>query len=42
MCRAALETEEGGQKAEAVNNGIVYLKFTFGVRVRSKGVTERI
>lgn len=25
MCRAALETEEGGQKAEAVNNGIVYL-----------------
>lgn len=25
MCRAALETEEGGVKAEAVNDGIVYL-----------------
>lgn len=25
MCRAALETEEGGVKAEAVNNGIMYL-----------------
>lgn len=25
MCRAALETEDGGVKAEAVNNGIVYL-----------------
>lgn len=25
MCRAALETEDGGTKAEAVNNGIVYL-----------------
>ena len=25
MCRAALESEEGGEKAEAVNDGIVYL-----------------
>lgn len=25
MCRAALETEEGGVKAKAVNDGIVYL-----------------
>lgn len=25
MCRAALESEEGGNKAEAINNGIVYL-----------------
>jgi len=25
MCRAALESEEGGQKAKAVNDGIVYL-----------------
>lgn len=25
MCRAALETEETGMKAEAVNDGIVYL-----------------
>ena len=25
MCRAVLETEEGGIKAEAVNDGIVYL-----------------
>lgn len=25
MCRAVLETEDGGIKAEAVNNGIVYL-----------------
>lgn len=25
MCRATLETEEGGVKAEAVNDGIVYL-----------------
>ncbi len=25
MCRAALESEEGGLKAEAVNDGIVYL-----------------
>ena len=25
MCRAALEREEGGVKAEAVNDGIVYL-----------------
>ena len=25
MCRAALESEEGGVKAEAVNHGIVYL-----------------
>ncbi len=25
MCRASLETEEGGVKAEAVNDGIVYL-----------------
>jgi hypothetical protein len=25
MCRAVLETEEGGLKAEAVNDGIVYL-----------------
>lgn len=25
MCRAALETEESGMKAEAVNDGIVYL-----------------
>ena len=25
MCRAVLETEDGGVKAEAVNDGIVYL-----------------
>ncbi|MEC4047839.1 hypothetical protein OX284_000230 [Flavobacterium sp. SUN046] len=25
MCRAALESEDGGTKAEAVNDGIVYL-----------------
>jgi hypothetical protein len=25
MCRAVLETEEGGGQAEAVNDGIVYL-----------------
>lgn len=25
MCRAVLETEEGGVKAESVNDGIVYL-----------------
>jgi hypothetical protein len=25
MCRAALESQEGGVKAEAVNDGIVYL-----------------
>ena len=25
MCRAALESEDGGVKAEAVNDGIVYL-----------------
>ncbi len=25
MCRAALESEEGGEKAAAVNDGIVYL-----------------
>jgi hypothetical protein len=25
MCRAALESEESGVKAEAVNDGIVYL-----------------
>jgi hypothetical protein len=25
MCRAVLETEDGGVKAEAVNNGIMYL-----------------
>ncbi|AWI27201.1 hypothetical protein HYN49_05555 [Flavobacterium pallidum] len=25
MCRAVLETEDGGQKGEAVNDGIVYL-----------------
>jgi hypothetical protein len=25
MCRAVLENEEGGVKAEAVNDGIVYL-----------------
>lgn len=25
MCRAVLETEDGGNKAEGVNNGIVYL-----------------
>lgn len=25
MCRAVLETEEGGTKAAAVNDGIVYL-----------------
>ena len=25
MCRAALESEEGSVKAEAVNDGIVYL-----------------
>ncbi len=25
MCRAVLESEEGGTKAEAVNDGIVYL-----------------
>ncbi|HTO34762.1 MAG TPA: hypothetical protein VLZ72_00870 [Flavobacterium sp.] len=25
MCRAVLETEDGGSKGEAINNGIVYL-----------------
>lgn len=25
MCRAVLESEEGGVKAEAINDGIVYL-----------------
>jgi len=25
MCRAVLETEEGGKKGEALNDGIVYL-----------------
>lgn len=25
MCKAALETEDGGNKAEGINNGIVYL-----------------
>jgi hypothetical protein len=25
MCRAVLESEEDGQSAEAINNGIVYL-----------------
>ncbi|WP_414601372.1 hypothetical protein [Flavobacterium sp.] len=25
MCRAALESEEGGVQAEAINDGIVYL-----------------
>jgi hypothetical protein len=25
MCRAALASEEGGVKAEAINDGIVYL-----------------
>ncbi|KIM09759.1 MAG: hypothetical protein KU29_00405 [Sulfurovum sp. FS06-10] len=25
MCRAALESEDGGVKAEAINGGIVYL-----------------
>ena len=25
MCRAALESEEGGVQAQAVNDGIVYL-----------------
>lgn len=25
MCRAVLESEEGGIKAEAINDGIVYL-----------------
>ena len=25
MCRAALITEDGGSKAEGINNGIVYL-----------------
>ena len=25
MCRAVLESEEGGAKAEAINDGIVYL-----------------
>ena len=25
MCRAALESEEGGRQAEAINDGIVYL-----------------
>lgn len=25
MCRAVLETEEGGVKAEAINDGITYL-----------------
>ena len=25
MCRAVLESEDGGQKAAAVNDGIVYL-----------------
>tara|TARA_R100000353_G_scaffold57649_2_gene45602 strand:+ start:155 stop:310 length:156 start_codon:yes stop_codon:yes gene_type:complete len=25
MCRAVLESEEGGQAAKGINNGIVYL-----------------
>ena len=25
MCRAVLETEEGGEAAKGINNGIVYL-----------------
>ena len=25
MCRAVLESEEGGQTAQGINNGIVYL-----------------
>lgn len=25
MCRAVLESEEGGTKAEAINDGIIYL-----------------
>lgn len=25
MCRAVLETEEGGQAAKGINNGIMYL-----------------
>lgn len=25
MCRAVLESEEGGTRAEGINNGIVYL-----------------
>lgn len=25
MCRAVLETEEGGQAAKGINNGILYL-----------------
>ncbi len=25
MCRASLETEDSGNKAEGINNGIVYL-----------------
>lgn len=25
MCRAVLESEEGGAKAEGINNGIMYL-----------------
>ena len=37
MCRAALESEEGGVKAEAINDGIVYLMVIPYVLVAAAG-----
>lgn len=37
MCRAALESEEGGAKAEAINDGIVYLMIIPYVLVAAAG-----
>ncbi len=37
MCRAALESEEGGVKAEGINDGIVYLMIIPYVLVAAAG-----
>lgn len=37
MCRAALESEEGGAQAEAINDGIVYLMIIPYVLVAAAG-----
>lgn len=37
MCRAALESEEGGVQAEAINDGIVYLMIIPYVLVAAAG-----
>jgi len=37
MCRAALASEEGGVKAEAINDGIVYLMIIPYVLVAAAG-----